>query len=271
MPPRDRPPAAAMRVRTFPTAKAAAHALARCIADALAHRPRLVLGLPTGRTPVPLYRSLVALHRRGLADFSRATTFNLDEFVGLGAADRRSYHAFMERHLFACVNLRPGRIHFLDGAARDLDAECRRYDRAIARAGGIGLQILGLGENGHIGFNEPAAALVAWTHRATLTRRTRAANAALFGGRTDDVPPEALSMGMATILHARRIVLLATGRAKAGAVAAMVTGPLTPRVPASFLQLHRYVEVWVDRAAGSQLGRAGLQPSGGPVGTAGRA
>ncbi len=242
-----------IRVRRFASAEAAARALAGCIVRELAGDPRLVLGLPTGRTPVPLYRALVALHRRGRADFSRASTFNLDEFVGLAPSDARSYGAFMQQHLFAHVNLRPDRIHLLNGRARDLEGECRRYERAIAAAGGIDLQILGVGENGHIGFNEPAAALVARTHVTRLTTATRRANADLFGGRLRAVPRDALSMGMATILHARRIVLLATGRAKAHAVAGMVDGPLTPRLPASLLQLHRHVEVWVDRAAAAGL------------------
>jgi glucosamine-6-phosphate deaminase len=162
----------------------------------------------------------------------------------------------MQRQLFRHVNLPPRRIHFLDGTARDVDRECLRYERAIARAGGIDLQILGLGANGHIGFNEPAQALVARTHGTKLRSATRRANAALFGGRLAEVPHEALSMGMATILYAKRIVLLATGASKARCVARMIAGPVTPRVPASFLQLHRHAEVWLDRAAASRLSRA---------------
>jgi len=215
--------------------------------------PRSVLGLPTGRTPIPLYHELAALYAAGRVDFSRATTFNLDEFVGLDAADPRSYHAFMRQHLFARVNLR--RTHVLDGAAADLDRECDRYERAIARAGGIDVQILGLGANGHIGFNEPARALHARTHRTRLRPATRRANAFLFAGRAAAVPREALSMGMATILHARRVVLIATGAAKARCVERMVNGPVTPALPASFLQLHRHAEVWLDRAAAVRLAR----------------
>jgi glucosamine-6-phosphate deaminase len=223
--------------------------LAADVARCLARRPNLVLGLPTGRTPIPLYRDLVRLYRLGRVDFARATTFNLDEFVGIAAGDPRSYHAFMRRHLFDDVNLPPKRRHVLDGTARDPERECLRYERAIARAGGIDLQILGLGANGHIGFNEPADALVAATHRARLRAATRRANASLFGNRLRDVPHEALSMGMATILHARRVVLIATGATKARCVARMIHGPVTPRLPASFLQLHRNAEVWLDRAA----------------------
>ena len=242
-----------MRIRLFATPRGAARALAADITRALAANPRLVLGLPTGRTPIPLYRELIVRCRAHRIDLSRATTFNLDEFLGLAASHPSSYRSFMQRHLFDHVNLPARRIHFLNGAAVDLDRECARYERAIARAGGIDLQILGLGANGHIGFNEPAAALVAPTHSTRLTMVTRRANAALFGHRARAVPRGALSMGMAAILQARRIVLLATGPEKARAVRRMIEGRVTPRVPASFLQLHGDVEVWLDRTAASGL------------------
>ena len=239
-------------IRVFSTPRAAARALAGRLARMLAANPRLVLGLPTGRTPIPLYQDLVELRRRDRADFSRTTTFNLDEFLGIAARDPRSYRAYMQRHLFDHINLPPRHIHFLNGMARDVNRECLRYEREIERAGGIDLMILGLGTNGHIGFNEPGRSLVARTHRTRLSAATRRANAALFGRRTA-VPREALSMGMATILHARCIVLLATGAAKARCVERMVNGPVTPRLPASFLQLHRDVEIWVDEAAAERL------------------
>jgi glucosamine-6-phosphate deaminase len=242
-----------VRIRIFADPGALARALALGIGRALAVDPALVLGLPTGRTPIPLYRELVRLYRAGCVDFSRAATFNLDEFVGLDRRDPHSYRAFMRRHLFDHVNLAPRRIQFLNGVARDVARECRRYERAIDRAGGIGLQILGLGLNGHIGFNEPARALVAATHCTRLKPATRRANAAFFDNRAGAVPHHALSMGMATILHARRIVLLATGAGKARCVARMIDGPVTPRLPGSFLQLHRHAEIWLDRAAASRL------------------
>jgi glucosamine-6-phosphate deaminase len=242
-----------LRVRVFNTADGIARSLAREIASAMTTQPALVLGLATGRTPIPLYQELVRLHRAGRIDFSRASTFNLDEFVGIPPEHPGSYRAFMRAHLFDRVNLRPRHIHFLNGMARDTAAECRRYERAIERAGGIDLQLLGLGANGHIGFNEPADALEAHTHRTALRTLTRQANAALFGNRAADVPKEALSMGMATILYARRIVLMATGAEKARCVQRMVEGPVTPRLPASFLQLHRRADVWLDRAAASRL------------------
>jgi glucosamine-6-phosphate deaminase len=240
-----------MRVRTFRTADALARALAADVARTLTAKPASVLGLPTGRTPIPLYHELVRLHRAGRADFRRATTFNLDEFLGLDPRDRHSYRAFMQRYLFDHVNLQRRRIHFLNGATRDAAGECRRYERAIDRAGGIDLQILGLGMNGHIGFNEPARALAAHTHRTRLKPGTRRANASFFDNRVGAVPREALSMGMATILHARRIVLLATGAGKARCVERMIDGPVTPRLPGSFLQLHRCAEIWLDRSAAS--------------------
>ena len=242
-----------MRVRVFDTASQLARVAANEVARALSANPMVVLGLPTGRTPIPLYRELVRLHRAGRADFSRATTFNLDELVGLGARDPRSYRAFMQRRLFDHVNLQPRRIHFLDGTARDVARECDRYERAIDRAGGIDLQLLGLGTNGHIGFNEPGRALFARTHCARLKPVSRRANAPLFGNRLAAVPREALSVGMATILHAKRIVLLATGATKARCVERMINGPLTPRLPASLLQLHQNAEVWLDRRAARNL------------------
>jgi glucosamine-6-phosphate deaminase len=242
-----------VKIRIFPSSRPAARALARDIARRVSRNPRLVLGLPTGRTSIPLYSELVALCRSRKIDFSQVTTFNLDEFLGLAADDPRSYHAFMRQHLFDRVNLSPRRTHLLNGAARDVAGECARFERAIARAGGIDLMVLGLGRNGHIGFNEPAHSLMTRTHRTRLSGSTRRANAFLFGHRIGHVPPEALSMGMGTILRARRIVLLVTGRSKAGAVERVLSGRVTTRVPASFLQLHRDVEVWLDEAAASLM------------------
>ncbi|HZR27007.1 MAG TPA: glucosamine-6-phosphate deaminase [Vicinamibacterales bacterium] len=242
-----------MRIRVFDTADRLARALAVDIARCVRRRPNIVLGLPTGRTPIPLYRELVALYRRGGVDFSRATTFNLDEFVGIAADDPRSYHAFMRQHLFDHVNLHARRTYVLDGTAADLTRECDRYERAIARAGGIDIQLLGLGANGHIGFNEPAAALVAKTHRTALRDASRRANASWFDNQLRAVPHEALSMGMATILHARRVVLIATGAMKARCVEKMIRGPVTPKIPASFLQLHQHAEVWLDASAAARL------------------
>lgn len=200
------------------------------------------------------YAELRARHAAGDMDFSRVTTFNLDEFAGIEPSHPGSFRTFMERHLFAGVGLRPEQIHFLNGAAPDLDAECERYESAIESAGGIHLQLLGIGANGHIGFNEPAEELAARTHRVTLAESTRRDNAALFGGDPACVPREALSMGMGTILKAGTLILMATGERKARCVEQAVHGPLTTRLPASFLQVHRQVELYLDREAASKLG-----------------
>ena len=242
-------------VSVYPTDRAVAEALAHRIAVALAANPRLVLGLPTGRTPVALYKELILLVSQGRTDFSQASTFNLDEFVGIPPSHPGSYRSFMQTHLFSGVNIDPGRVNFLHGDAADLEAECARYERAIAEAGGIDLQILGIGTNGHIGFNEPARELQSRAHRVVLKPETRRSNAALFGGNVDAVPREALSMGMATILQARAVVLLATGRSKASCVEQVIEGPLTTELPASFLQLHHDVDVMLDEAAAEKLER----------------
>ena len=243
------------RVEVFSTDRAAAHALAQRIVDAIAQNPAIVLGLPTGRTPIALYDELASLSAHGRADFSQVTTFNLDEFIGVPPSHPGSYRSFMEKHLFGRVNIDPARIHFLNGSARDLQKECARYERAIATAGGIDLQVLGIGTNGHIGFNEPAPELESRTHPVALKPETRRSNAPLFGGDVDAVPREALSMGMATILQARAIVLLATGPSKAACIERVVNGPLTTGLPASFLQLHRDVDIMLDEAAAAELPR----------------
>jgi glucosamine-6-phosphate deaminase len=233
----------------FDNEAALARSLARRVADAIVGNPRLVLGLPTGRTPVTMYAELVRLTRDERIDWAQVRTFNLDEFVGLGDSQPGSYRAFMQARLFAHVNIPEEHIGFLDGRAPDPDAECDRYEHAIAAAGGIDLVILGIGANGHIGFNEPADILAARTHRVTLDDPTRAGNALWFGGDVEAVPREALTMGMGTILGARQIVLIATGEAKADAVCAMLEGGITTRLPASFLQLHPDVTVMLDAHA----------------------
>lgn len=242
-----------MKVRVLSTADDVADAAVREVASAIRLNPSLVLGLPTGRTPLRLYDRLVAWENSGRVSFARVTTFNLDEFVGLSAADQGSYRAFMERHLFGRLRRRPSKVNFLNGAADDLDAELHRYDRALQRAGGIDLQILGLGENGHVGFNEPGPTLDTHSHRVRLHNRTREANADLFDRDVRRVPREALTVGMSAIMCAKRVMMLATGRGKAPAVAGMVKGPLTTHLPASFLQLHRDAVGLFDRAAAAGL------------------
>jgi len=242
-----------VNVKIFDTPAQVASALARRVADALREKPDVVLGLPTGRTPVAMYAELRRLHAAGEVDFGRAVTFNLDEFAGVDASHAGSFRRFMEQHLFAAVNLAPQRIHFLNGAAADLDAECKRYEQEIEATGGIDLQILGIGANGHIGFNEPGDELVSRTHRVTLAETTRRDNAALFRGDPSRVPREALSMGMGTILKAATLILVAMGARKAPCIERTINGPLTPHLPASFLQLHRRAELYLDRDAASLL------------------
>lgn len=240
-------------VRVLKDEESVARVVANRVIKTLAARPATVLGLPTGRTPVRLYARLRDAFAAGRIDFSKATSFNLDEFVGLPAAHLASYRSFMEQHLFGAVNLPARRVHFLDGMAPDLEAECARYESAIRKAGGVDLQILGIGGNGHIGFNEPAPGLTADSHHARLLPGTRKSNADLFDGRVRDVPREALSMGVGTILRSKAIVLMATGASKADAIRATLRGPVTTRVPASLLQLHGDVEVVLDEAAASKL------------------
>ena len=242
-----------MKITVLPSGDAVAEALADRVASTLREKVDAVLGLASGRTPVDGYAEMQRLHAAGQMDWSRASTFNLDEFARIDGAHPGSFRTFMDDHLFAGVNLRPERIHFLDGAAADLDAECERYEAAIAEAGGIDLQILGIGSNGHIGFNEPGDDLPVRTHRVRLMESTRRDNAALFGHDPSKVPREALSMGIGTILHARRIVLVATGAKKAECIRQSVNGRITTRVPASMLQVHPDVEMLLDEEAASRL------------------
>ncbi len=247
-----------MKLAIFSDERSLARTLAKRLAVCLRANPRLVLGLATGRTPLPLYEELARLHASGVTDYRLATTFNLDEFAGLPPEHPGSYRSYMETHLFRHVNLPALRAHFLDGQAPDAAAECARFEATILRAGGIDLQILGIGANGHIGFNEPAPRLSAWSHRVRLTAASRRANAGFFDGDLRQVPREALSMGVATIMQARAIVLIATGARKAGVVARTIEGPITTAVPASLLQLHHDVEVLLDDGAASKLRKSGV-------------
>jgi glucosamine-6-phosphate deaminase len=240
------------RVTTFPDARTAARSVAARLIAAIERQPRLVLGLATGRTPIALYDELARQTAARGTDWSAITTFNLDEFVGVPAHAPGSYRQFMQHHLFDRVNVRPDRINFLDGMAEPA-RECQRYEDAIAAADGIDIQILGIGTNGHIGFNEPGRELQSRTNKVTLRPETRRSNATLFGGVVEQVPVEALSMGMATILQARSVILLAHGANKARCVERVVHGPLTTELPASFLQLHHDVDIVLDSAAAREL------------------
>jgi glucosamine-6-phosphate deaminase len=240
-------------VTIFENAGEAGRALARRVAEALRRTPDLVIGLPAGQTPIDTYTELCRLHSEGEVDFSRATAFQLDEFIGLHGSQAGSFRRFVSEHLLSGINLDPQRTHSLNGLSPEPDAECERYEETIASVGGLGLLLLGIGVNGHVGFNEPGDALQSRTHRVSLLDATRVENSGPFGGVAARVPKEALSIGMGTILRAETIVLIATGAKKAESVQAMLRGPVTTRLPASFLQLHRRVEVYLDRAAAAAL------------------
>jgi glucosamine-6-phosphate deaminase len=242
-----------VNIERFEDDEALSAALATHVLERIVARPALVLGLPTGRTPLGLYREIRERSGGDRIEWSRVRTFNLDEFAGLDPSSEHSYRAYMQQELFDHVSIDPAHIGFLNGAAADLKEECRRYEDAIKVAGGIDLQILGIGANGHVGFNEPADGLCSSTHVADLTKQTRESNASRFGGDWTRVPGRALSMGMATILNAREIVLIATGAEKADAVHGMIEGLITTRLPASILQVHPRVTVMLDRAAASRL------------------
>jgi glucosamine-6-phosphate deaminase len=237
-----------MEVIIRPDAAAASDLVARIVAAEIRAKPSIVLGLATGRTMDSVYQRLLALR----LDFSRCRTFNLDEYVGLPGTDARSYRAYMNNALFKHVNINLANTHVPDGIAADLDAECQRYEDAIRQAGGIDLQLLGLGKSGHIGFNEPLSALLSRTRVKALTPTTIAQNADFFGGPAN-VPRRAITMGVGTIADSRRCVMLVTGESKAEIVAQAVEGPITSMISATALQLHRRCVVVVDEGAASRL------------------
>lgn len=227
-------------------------AAASVVAETINAKPDAVLGLATGSTPLRLYRELVRLHREEGLDFSQVTTFNLDEYVGLAKDDPHSYHHFMRENLLDQINVPPQNIHIPSGTTSNHEAFCAWYESRIVACGGIDLQLLGIGTDGHIAFNEPTSSLGSRTRIKTLARQTLEDNARFFE-RPEDVPAYAITMGVGTILEARRIMLLATGRAKAAAVAAAVEGPVTSMVTASALQLHRDTICLLDREAAAEL------------------
>lgn len=231
------------------------HEVAALAADAVEAlvraRPDAVLGVATGSTPLGLYRELARRHASGLR-FDEVSAFLLDEYVGLRRGHPQSYREVVRRELAGPVGLADERLHGPDGTAEDLPAECARYEAAIVAAGGVDLQIVGIGANGHVAFNEPSSSLASRTRIKTLTPRTRADNARFFA-TPEEVPRHVLTQGLGTILEARHVVLLALGDAKAEAVAAAVEGPVTARCPASVLQAHPHVTVLVDPGAAAGL------------------
>lgn len=218
-------------------------------------KPDCVLGMSTGSTPIPVYAQLVAMHERGELDFSRVRSFNLDEYVGLGPDHPGSYRRFMQEHLFGKVNIRPENIRVPDGLAKDVPKHCADYEAAIRAAGGIDLQLLGVSRDGHIGFNEPSSSLASRTRIKTITPQTAADNVGPFGS-ADKVPRHVITMGIGTIMEARRCLMMATGAGKAAVVAQMIEGAITADCPATVLQMHPSCVVVLDDAAAAKLKRA---------------
>lgn len=230
----------------------AVHTAAAIIADRVMENPRSVLGLATGGTMLDLYKDLIGIVRAKKISFAEVSSFNLDEYIGLAPDHPASYHSYMRSCLFSQIDLRPENIHLPRGDAPDPLAEAQRYEDQITRSGGIDLQLLGIGRNGHIGFNEPSSSLASRTRVKTLTASTHGANAGYFP-TPDQMPKTALTMGVGTILDSRECLLLATGSEKAEAVLGMVEGPVTASCPASALQFHRKVTVVLDRDAAQDL------------------
>lgn len=241
-----------MRVIIEQDYEAMSRRAASIVAELMGKKPDAVLGLATGSTPIGLYRELIRRHQEEKLDFSRVTTFNLDEYEGLPAGHPQSYHHFMDEHLFNAVNLKRKRIHLLDGLAQDAAQECASFEKRIRKSGGIDLQLLGIGGDGHIGFNEPGSSLGGRTGLVFLHPRTIADNGRFFSN-PHDVPRRALSMGIGTILDSRVCLILASGASKATAWARMIEGAVSAQLPASALQLHPCVIAICDEQAASLL------------------
>lgn len=244
-----------MEVIITKTAEEAAVLAADMMERKLMSKPNCVLGLATGSTPLGLYKELVRRHREKGLDFSKVTTFNLDEYLGLAPSHPQSYRYFMDENLFKHINVPTSSIHVPYGHADSVLDFCAWYESEMARCGGIDIQILGIGGDGHIAFNEPGSSLGSRTRLKTLTEQTIRDNARFFNSM-DEVPRFAITMGVGTILEARQIIMLAFGSSKAGIIAEAIEGPITSQVTASALQLHRDVVVLVDEAAGSKLKKA---------------
>jgi glucosamine-6-phosphate deaminase len=242
-----------MEIIIQPTAETASIIAARTIAHLIRERPDAVLGLATGNTPLATYRELIRLHKEEGLDFSGVATFNLDEYVGLPPEHPHSYHTFMRENLFRHINILPERTHIPNGMAPDVPRECARYEEAIRGAGGIDLQLLGIGTDGHIGFNEQTSSLASRTRIKTLTEQTRRDNAYFFGGDVAKVPMHCVTMGVGTIMEAKSVLLLAFGANKANAIAEACEGPITAMNPASILQMHPVAKTIIDDAASAKL------------------
>lgn len=224
---------------------------AKELAAAIKAKPQFVLGLATGSTPVGMYKELVAMNKSGEVDFSGVTTFNLDEYYPIKRDNSQSYYTFMYENLFSHINIDHKNVHLPNGEAEDPEAEGAHYDAMIREAGGVDIQILGSGVNGHIGFNEPDTSLITGTHKTALTQNTIEVNSRFFND-ISEVPTHALTMGMKTIFEARRIIILLNGDNKAPILDAMFSGRITTQIPATFLALHKDVTVVTDEATAAK-------------------
>lgn len=240
-----------MEIIIQPTAEAATSVAARVIARLLQEKPNAVIGLATGSTPLLLYRALIEMK----LDWNRVTTFNLDEYIGLPKEHPQSYYSFMWENLFRHLNIAPENVHIPDGNAKDIPSFCAAYEQRIRSAGGIDLQVLGIGTDGHIGFNEPTSSLASRTRIKTLTPQTRQDNARFFAS-LDEVPTHCITMGIGTIMEARQNLMLAFGANKAHAIAEAIEGPITSINPASILQMHPDAKFCLDLDAAAELQRA---------------
>lgn len=225
---------------------------AKIFLEVISKKADAVLGLATGSTPVGMYKLFTKWNKEGKMDFSKVSTVNLDEYVGLPGTHDQSYRYFMNDNLFDHVNIDKSKTNVPNGMAEDLQNECKRYDDVIKSKGQVDIQLLGLGQNGHIGFNEPSDAFSDGTNVVILTESTREANKRFFKS-IDEVPKKAITMGLGSILHAKKVVMVANGKAKADAVAAMVNGPISPKCPASILRYHDDFILVVDEEAASKI------------------
>src|SRR4051812_15954973 len=241
-----------MEISIFSTYDQMSRAAAEVIANCVNAKPNAVLGMATGSTPLGVYRELVKMYQQGQIDLSHVTTFNLDEYVGLPITHEQSYHHFMHENFFRHVNIPPQNIHIPSGTTTNYRAFCEWYEKRIVDCGGIDIQILGIGSDGHIAFNEPTSSLSSRTRLKTLAKQTIDDNARFFD-KPEDVPIYAITMGVGTIMEARRIVLLANGAKKADAVASAVEGPVTSMITASALQMHPSAKMFLDEPAAGKL------------------
>lgn len=234
-------------------AREASHAAAGVVARLIHEKPNAVIGLATGSTPLVLYKELIRMHKEEGLDFSQVTTFNLDEYLGLENDHPQSYHKFMWDNLFSQINIKAENVHIPDGMAADVPAFCAEYERKIVEVGGIDIQVLGVGSDGHIGFNEYTSSFASRTRIKTLTQQTVDDNARFFDGDKSQVPIHCITMGIGTIMDARMNLMLAFGEGKAEAMAATIEGPVSSMMPASILQHHANAKVFIDEDSAGDL------------------